>query len=540
MSTRRFEILLTLAIMLAANLPTWAGPMPEVAPPVPKEEMEKIEAAVPTKAAVVPKMKRKILVMWRCKYYHQAIPQANAAIELMGRKTGAYEAVFTNDGEAFTADNLQQYDGVFLNNTCTLESCVTPDQCQALVDFVNGGKGLIGNHGSTDSFKNWLKGGEALGGIMRGHPWGGGSTVRVLVEDRDHPINRAFQGRDFFIKDEIYQFVDFYSRENQRILLALDMYDQKTATGGRHMRRHDWDYAVSWIKRQGQGRVFYCSLGHNKEIYWNPAVMQHYLDGIQYALGDLTDLDDTPSASLYKATDVKQILPELLRAKTDTELAAAEREIGILVSRIVDKDQATAPLLDALPESRASTQQALLRLCARSSSPRALESLLGKLDSQDQELRRATISALSQCQDPKGAAALVQLASDTKHDAECSLALTALTKIITLTTAKELPELLEQALAAARSKDDRRTVLSMYVKAEDVASLRKVATLLDDDRYRDVAIEAILKLSNTWKLRTHGSKHVVDVCNQVIAVAPNDQIKATAQARIKAASKNLK
>ena len=63
--------------------------------------------------------------------------------------------------------------------------------------------------------------------------------------------------------------------------------------------RTDGDNAISWIKRFGEGRVFYCSLGHNQEVYWNKAVLQHYLAGIQWALGDLK-ADETPSAKLAK------------------------------------------------------------------------------------------------------------------------------------------------------------------------------------------------------------------------------------------------
>ena len=33
--------------------------------------------------------------------------------------------------------------------------------------------------------------------------------------------------------------------------------------------------------------MFYCALGHFVYIYWNPTVLEHYLAGIQYALGDL-------------------------------------------------------------------------------------------------------------------------------------------------------------------------------------------------------------------------------------------------------------
>ena len=59
-------------------------------------------------------------------------------------------------------------------------------------------------------------------------------------------------------------------------------------------RLADMDFAMSWIRRHGQGRVFYSSLGHNPELFWNPQILQHFLGGIQFALGDL-EADATPS-----------------------------------------------------------------------------------------------------------------------------------------------------------------------------------------------------------------------------------------------------
>jgi type 1 glutamine amidotransferase len=49
----------------------------------------------------------------------------------------------------------------------------------------------------------------------------------------------------------------------------------------------DRDFAISWIKHYGKGRVFYTFLGHNPHIDWNAPVLQHFLNGIQFALGDL-------------------------------------------------------------------------------------------------------------------------------------------------------------------------------------------------------------------------------------------------------------
>ena len=58
--------------------------------------------------------------------------------------------------------------------------------------------------------------------------------------------------------------------------------------------RADHDYGLSWIRREGKGRVFYEAHGHNERIYAIKPLLEHVLAGIQYAIGDLK-ADDTPS-----------------------------------------------------------------------------------------------------------------------------------------------------------------------------------------------------------------------------------------------------
>jgi type 1 glutamine amidotransferase len=50
---------------------------------------------------------------------------------------------------------------------------------------------------------------------------------------------------------------------------------------------------VSWTKRHGKSRVFYNSPGHNAQSMENPELLQYYLDGMQYIVGDLK-CDDFP------------------------------------------------------------------------------------------------------------------------------------------------------------------------------------------------------------------------------------------------------
>jgi type 1 glutamine amidotransferase len=212
----------------------------------------------------------------------------------------------------FTPENLAQYDAVLFESTTQLKF-KDPAQREALLNFVKGGKGFIGIHAASDNFPTWPEAVEMIGGQFDGHPWtAGGSGPKesdgwsMKVDDPDHPINKSFGGKGFVLKDEIYQIKGPYSRDTHRVLLSLDMSKPSTkapikngkkgqAWGG----RADGDHAISWIKRYGEGRVFYCSLGHRKEIYWDKPVLEHYLAGIQYALGDFK-VDDTPSAKLDK------------------------------------------------------------------------------------------------------------------------------------------------------------------------------------------------------------------------------------------------
>jgi type 1 glutamine amidotransferase len=212
----------------------------------------------------------------------------NVALKMLGEETGAYEGVVSDDPSIFNSDKLNQFDAVIFNDTTRVQ--LDEKQRQALLGFVQNGKGIVGIHAATDNFYDWAEGARMMGGLFAGHPWH--EKVGIKIDDPDHPLVSVFARKGFYVTDEIYQFRAPYSREELRVLWSLDM-SKTSAKGG----REDGDYAVSWVHSVGDGRVFYCSLGHRDEIFWNPRILQHYLDGIQYALGDLK-ANDTPSAKL--------------------------------------------------------------------------------------------------------------------------------------------------------------------------------------------------------------------------------------------------
>jgi type 1 glutamine amidotransferase len=265
---------------------------PKELKPVSDELTAKIEAAVPAAATAKPAKARKILVFWLCRgYYHECIPVANKAIEVMGKKTGAYDAVFSDDMNMFDAGKLAEFDAILFNNTTKLEFN-EPERRQALMDFVKGGKGIIGFHAATDNFYNWPEAAEMMGGLFVAHPWTSGGVWAIKDYEPNHPLNAAFKGEGFKVKDEIYRQKKLNPVENRRILLTLDLDDPATKNVKGAMES-DRDMPVSWIKDYGKGRIFFCGLGHNNEIFYRAAILQHELDGIQFALGDLK-VDATP------------------------------------------------------------------------------------------------------------------------------------------------------------------------------------------------------------------------------------------------------
>ncbi len=236
-----------------------------------------------------PKRRRRLLVFNLCRgFRHKLIAWAAKAMEVIGAKSGAFETVMSTDPAVFAPESLRQFDAICMNNTTRELFDKAPNQDElkkSLMDFVRGGKGIVGIHAATDCFYKWPEYGEMMGGYFWGHPWGAGDTVTIKIDEPDHPLCAAFKGQGFEIKEEIYQIKDPYSRENLRVLLSLDT--EKTNMKKRGIKRKDGDFAVSWLREWGEGRVFYCSLGHNNPIFWRPAILQHYLDGIQYAMGDL-------------------------------------------------------------------------------------------------------------------------------------------------------------------------------------------------------------------------------------------------------------
>lgn len=292
--TKMFRFVPVVIGLLAVGLAS--AVLAQTLTPLPQQDVDQLAALVGTQAAAKPAQPRHILVFWRCEgFVHgKALEYGNKALELAAARTHAFSADFSNDYAAFRPGSLAKYDAVVLNNTTQLNTTDNPFIEPALVDFVRSGKGLAVIHAGADNFYKAEMAAEMVGGRFWGHPWGGGGNWAFKLDDPASPLNQPFGGKGFAAGDEIYQQQSpFYNRAKLHVLVSLDLSDKATAeTQGQ--RRDDKDFAVSWIRPYGKGRVFYTSFGHDQRAFLDKARLAHILDGIQYALGDLK-ADDTPA-----------------------------------------------------------------------------------------------------------------------------------------------------------------------------------------------------------------------------------------------------
>jgi type 1 glutamine amidotransferase len=149
--------------------------------------------------------------------------------------------------------------------------------------------------GEAPPVLQWPEFNKLIGGYFKFH-WSDPQLITVKIDDPKSPLTAMFHGQEFEIHDETYTFAqDSFSRANVHVLTSID-YDKMSPADKAKERnpRTDADYALSYIRREGRGRVFYEGHGHSERVYAMTPMLEHVRAGIQYVLGDLK-ADDSPS-----------------------------------------------------------------------------------------------------------------------------------------------------------------------------------------------------------------------------------------------------
>jgi type 1 glutamine amidotransferase len=227
-------------------------------------------------------------------YRHESVSHAMSTIERLGKQTGLWDTTIRTDTEPLTkkkleynAKNLTNFDAVFFFTGGDLE--MDTEQKADLLSFVHDdGKGFIGVHSAAITLTKWPEFVDMVGGTFDEHPWGT-FNAPIIVDDPKFPGMNQWP-KEFTLRDEIYQMKSF-SRDKVRVLMSLDA--SKLDLANPRVHRQDRDFAVTWAKMYGKGRVYYSTLGHPEENWDDPRLEQMYVEAIKWAMG-LIDADVTP------------------------------------------------------------------------------------------------------------------------------------------------------------------------------------------------------------------------------------------------------
>jgi uncharacterized protein len=169
---------------------------------------------------------------------------------------------YTTDPAELNASTLAKYDALIIYAN---HETIAPDQEQALLGFVEGGKGLLAIHSASFSFQNSPAYIALVGAQFLRH--GTGDFTAAFVQP-SHPVLKGLQ--PFQVWDETYVHTKHNPTDRTVLMERVD------ADG-----REPW----TWIRTQGKGRIFYTAYGHDERVWSNPNFHALIGNAITWAVG---------------------------------------------------------------------------------------------------------------------------------------------------------------------------------------------------------------------------------------------------------------
>jgi uncharacterized protein len=219
----------------------------------------------------------------------EALGHAERVLTELGQAHG-FDVECTKDGAVFDGD-LSPYDVIALYTSGDLTKGgkdpgrnMSPEGKQKFLDAVAAGKGVVGFHAATDSFRGpgidpYI---AMLGGEFVSH--GPQQVARVTVASPKFPGVGTAEALS--LNEEWYASTKF--APDLHVILVQETEGMK---GDQYQRP---PYPATWARLHRKGHVFYTSYGHREDIWTNKAVQDLMLGGIAWALGNV-EADVTPN-----------------------------------------------------------------------------------------------------------------------------------------------------------------------------------------------------------------------------------------------------
>lgn len=192
--------------------------------------------------------------------YHDG-PGARAALTEALTAGSHLDLRVTDDLSVLAAPALASFDVIIIYTT---GGQLTPAEEAGLCDFVASGRGCVGLHCATTSFRDSPRYQELIGSRFVSHP--PFAEVEVTIVDASHP---ATAGLDTFrVPDELY--VLDYDPAQVQVLATAALGDRVQPS--------------TYVKAWGKGRVFYTALGHDQRCFVSPAFRRLVAQGLRWAV----------------------------------------------------------------------------------------------------------------------------------------------------------------------------------------------------------------------------------------------------------------
>ena len=161
---------------------------------------------------------------------------------------------------ALTLENLKRYDALLIFANIDV---ISPEQDQALFDYVSQGGGFFPLHCASYCFRNSERYIALVGGQFRSHAAIAPFKTRIIAPD--HPVMLGFGGVET-TGDEPY----VHTKHNEQNRTVLEVRGEEPYT---------------WVRTEGKGRVFYTAWGHDARTWSNPGFQDLVERGLRFAAG---------------------------------------------------------------------------------------------------------------------------------------------------------------------------------------------------------------------------------------------------------------
>ncbi len=164
--------------------------------------------------------------------------------------------------------HLDRFDAVLLYAN---HGTISSEEWQNLKGYVEAGGGFVPVHCASWCFANEPGFDQLVGGRFKSHQTG---VFLPRTIQGEHPAIRDVPGLEAW--DETY----VHEKHNSRNRTVLQV--REVMAGDPHTEPEPW----TWIRTEGQGRVFYTASGHDERVWGRSEFHQLLKQGLLWAVGD--------------------------------------------------------------------------------------------------------------------------------------------------------------------------------------------------------------------------------------------------------------